>query len=267
MLACTARVLTPRNRTEALAMRAENPAATLLAGGTDVMVYMEGGTLAPSQVINLWGCADLRGITNEGGFLRIGALTTYTDLVNHPLVPAVVKQASLTVGAVQIQNRGTVGGNICNGSPAGDTLPVWLALDAEFELQRVGGRRIVRAADYWLGYKKSLLANDELLTAVLLPDVSGTAHFRKVGTRMAQSISKVVFAGRRSDGEARIAFGAVGPVPMRLPAAEAALAAGAALDEVLSLVRVGVAPISDIRSTENYRRQVSVNVVRRWLES
>lgn len=265
MLASTAPVVRPRTLADALAMRNDNPDATVLAGGTDVFVYMEAGVLAPTRVIDLWGCAGLRGIAIESGALRLGALTTYTDLVVHPLVPNVVREAALTVGAVQIQNRGTIGGNICNGSPAGDTLPVWLALDAEFELHSVDGTRRVSAAEYWLAYKKSKLQPNELLVAVHLPDVQGIAHFRKVGTRMAQSISKVVFAARRGDGVARMAFGAVGPIPFRLPAAEAAVVQGATPDEVVALVHAGISPITDVRSTKEYRLRVAGNIVRSWL--
>ncbi len=266
MLACTAPVHRPRTLDEALRVRAETPAATVLAGGTDVLVYMEAGVLAPSAVIDLWGCAGLRGIALDAGQLRIGATTTYTDLVRDDRVPSVLREAALTVGAVQVQNRGTVGGNVCNSSPAGDTLPVWLALDADFELRSVRGTRRVAAAAFWQGYKQTSLAADELLTAIYLPDVGGEAHFRKVGTRMAQSISKVVFCGRRAQGVARLAFGAVGPVPLRVLAAEAAMVAGAPVNEVVRLVREGITPIGDVRSTADYRRRVAGNAVRRWLE-
>ena len=267
MLASNAPVLRPRSLAEALRLRREHPTATVLAGGTDVFVYMEAGALAPSGVIDLWGCEGLRSIGLDRGTLRIGAMSTYTDLVSSGLVPGVLKEAALTVGAVQIQNRGTVGGNICNSSPAGDTLPVWLVLDAEFELASVSGTRRVAAADFWQGYKKTARNDDELLVAIYLPDVRGEAHFRKVGTRMAQSISKVVFAARRAAGEARIAFGAVGPVPMRIPAAETAVANGAPAAEVLALVAAGICPIDDVRSTSDYRRRVTTNVVRRWLST
>lgn len=265
MLASTAPVARPRTLADALAMRNDDPDATVLAGGTDVFVYMEAGVLAPTRVIDLWGCVGLGGIGIVDAHLRLGATTTYTQLVQHPLVPNILKEAALTVGAVQIQNRGTIGGNICNGSPAGDTLPVWLALDAVFELQSVNGSRRVPAAEYWLAYKKSQLQPNEILVAVHLPEQGGTAHFRKVGTRMAQSISKVVFAARRADGVARLAFGAVGPVPFRVPAAEAAVVRGASVDEIVATVHAGIAPITDVRSTKDYRLRVAGNIVRRWL--
>lgn len=265
MLACTAPVTRPRTLADALRARADQPGATLIAGGTDIMVYMEAGVLRPSAVIDLWGCAGLRGIEVRGNELCIGAVSTHTDVAMDPRVPAVLRDAALTVGAVQIQNRGTVGGNICNSSPAGDTLPVWLALDADFELSSVRGVRRVAASDYWQGYKQTALDADELLTAIYLPDVEGEAHFRKVGTRMAQAISKVIFCGRRSRGVARLAFGAVGPVPLRVKAAEDALVAGAPVDEVVRLVREGIVPIDDVRSTRDYRARVAGNVVGRWL--
>ena len=267
MLASAAPVWQPRTLAEALALRADHPEATVLAGGTDIFVYMEAGVLDPAAVIDLWRCAELRSIRLESGALRIGAMSTYTDLVSSGLVPAVLKEAALTVGAVQIQNRGTVGGNICNSSPAGDTLPVWLVLDAEFELASVNGTRRVAAVDFWHGYKKTARDPHELLTAIWLPDTPGVAHFRKVGTRMAQSISKVVFAARRADGVARIAFGAVGPIPARIPEAERAVENGASTARVVELVQAGIAPISDVRSTRDYRLRVSGNVVRRWLSN
>ena len=176
-----------------------------------------------------------------------------------------LKEAAATVGAAQIQNRGTLGGNIANSSPAGDSLPVWLALDARFELSSVRGVREVPAAEFWHDYKRTALAQDELITAVLVPPVQGRTFFRKVGTRMAQSISKVVFCGRYGD-EARVAFGAVAPVPLRLHAVEEALIARGPVAEVAELAAAHIHPIDDVRSTAEYRRRVAVNVLRGWLD-
>lgn len=268
MLRCEAPVFRPRTLDEAFAMRAAMPDATVLAGGTDVMVYLEGGVLKPTRIIDLWGCPGMRELRFTTGGQVYGAGLTCTDVLramhSHPLL----RDAAATVGATQIQNRATLGGNICNSSPAGDTLPVWLALRAEFELGCVRGFRRVPASAFWRGYKKVDMQPDELLVSIRVPALAGHMHFRKVGTRMAQSISKVVFAGRYSVGkEACLAFGAVGPAPMRCTAAEAALVSGASINEVVSLVEQEVLPIDDVRSTALYRRKVAGRIVRRWLDN
>jgi CO/xanthine dehydrogenase FAD-binding subunit len=268
MLRCEAEVFRPRTLDEALRMRAEMPDATVLAGGTDVMVYLEAGVLKPSRIIDLWGCPGMRELRFATGGQLYGAGLTCTDILraaqSHPLL----RDAAATVGAVQIQNRATLGGNICNSSPAGDTLPVWLALKAEFELGCVRGFRRVPASAFWRGYKRVDMQPDELLVAIRVPSLAGHMHFRKVGTRMAQAISKVIFAGRYVQGkEACLAFGAVAPIPMRCVAAEAALVGGASVDEVVRLVEKEISPIDDVRSTALYRKKVAGRIVRRWLES
>lgn len=263
MLRCEAPVYRPKSLADALAMRADMPDATVIAGGTDVMVYLEGGTLSPSRLIDVWGVSELRWVAEDGHHFGAGA--TWTDLVNNASVPAVAREAALTVGAWQIQNRGTVGGNIANSSPAGDSLPVWLALDAEFELASVRGSRRVASKDYWLGYKRTALAADELIVAVHVPTVRGVTHFRKVGTRMAQSISKVVFCGRFVRGvEARIAFGSVGPTPMRLLDVESALVRQGPGWDIALLAQAAVKPIDDVRSTAAYRGRVVSQVLDAW---
>ncbi len=268
MLRCEAPVYRPRTLTDAIYARADMPDATVIAGGTDVMVYLESGSLKPTRFLDLWDCSGLRWQQFITGGQFCGAGLTCTDAIRSPQTHPLVREACSTVGAVQIQNRATIGGNICNSSPAGDTLPVWLALDAEFELASMRGRRRVPAASFWKGYKQIDLRPDELLVGVLLPQTTGETHFRKVGTRMAQSISKVIFAGRYRRGvEARLAFGAVGPTPMRCREAEAALVAGRPVDEVVALVEAEITPIDDVRSTADYRRKVAGNIVRRWLAS
>lgn len=275
MLSCPAPVHTPRTLDDALASRAIHPFATVLAGGTDVMVYIEGGSLKPVAVIDLWKVDALRGIAaSADGAVRIGALATWTDIAASPLLPAALQDCARTVGAVQIQNRGTVGGNIVNASPAGDSLPMWLALDARFELRSWQGVRTVAASDFWQGYKKTALRADELLTAVIVPPLAegATLRYRKVGTRLAQAISKVVMAlrvdvagGRVS--AARVAFGSVGPVPARAAAVEAALV-GAPLDDAhvdTAVAKLDIAPIDDIRSTADYRNAVARNILRNEL--
>jgi CO/xanthine dehydrogenase FAD-binding subunit len=171
------------------------------------------------------------------------------------------------VGAVQIQNRGTVGGNIVNASPAGDSLPLWLVLDAVMVVASVAGERRIPADSFFLGYRKVDLKADELLVAVEVPAVQSKVIYRKTGTRLAQAISKVILGARIAPGEFRVALGAVAPVPLRLKALEDALVAGERDRGVLkTLVESGIAPITDIRSTEAYRRRVAVNLVMRALE-
>ncbi len=275
MYTSTAPVYSPKNLSEALELRQAHPAATVLAGGTDVMVSIETGALDPTEVLNIWGCQELRQIqSNEhSGAVRIGALTTWTDIVHHADIPDALRECAQTIGAQLIQNRGTVGGNIVNASPAGDSLPLWLALDARFEVASVNGHRMVAAADFWKGYRTVDLAPNELLIAVHIDDNSDDhLHYRKVGTRLAQAISKVVLGGciRIQDGvvkEARIALGSVAPVPMRLPSVEAALLGKpvdpSAADHVIS----DIAPIDDIRSTASYRSRVATRIVRSWLDT
>ena len=286
MISSAAPVLQPRTVAEAVDLRTRHPEAVVIAGGTDIMVYLESGTLNPPAFLNLRGVAALRGVERDGdGGVRIGALTTHTDLIRSPLLAAypALTEACRTVGAVQIQNRGTLGGNIVNASPAGDTLPVLLALDAEFLLTGPAGTRTVPAAAFWTGYRRMDLARDELLTAILLPapHPDDRAHFRKVGTRQAQSISKVVLGARlRLTGgvvsEARVAFGSVGPVPLRCPRTEEALI-GAALSgadlsadlaaALAAALAADIAPIDDVRSTAAYRRAVALRTLQGFLAS
>lgn len=271
MKTSSAPVLTPKSLDEALAMRAERPDAMPLAGGTDVMVFLEAGTIDPPAFLDLWNLPKLRWISDDGR--TIGAGATWTDVARHPAVLPVIRECALTVGALQIQNRGTVGGNIVNASPAGDSLPLWLVLDAEIEVASVRGRRRVPAASFWTGYRKTALAPDELVVAVHVPDVSGDrVHYRKVGTRLAQAISKVVLAGRLRvrEGvvvEARVALGSVAPIPVRARAVEAALVGRPVDPSAAKDVLADIAPIDDVRSTASYRRAVATRIVRGWLAS
>lgn len=271
MLSCTAPVHRARTLADALAHRSAHPEATVLAGGTDVMVFLELGSVVPTAVLDLWGCDELRGISPDGRTL--GALATWSDVAGHAALPEALRDCARTVGAPQIQNRGTVGGNIANASPAGDSLPLWLALDATFELASVRGVRHVPASEFWLGYRKTALAADELLTRVHLPPTHATedrVHYRKVGTRLAQAISKVVLGGRlRVVGgvvtEARVALGSVAPTPIRARHVEAALLGKPVDPAAAREVARDIAPIDDIRSTAAYRRTVAANVLRAWL--
>lgn len=269
-------VWSPTALPEALALRAAHPDATVLAGGTDVMVYLEAGAIDPPGFLNLWGCSDLRGVavTADGG-LRLGALTTFAELRDHAAVPAALRDCARTIGAAQIQARATVGGNIVNASPAGDSLPLWLALGAELELASASGVRFVPAASFFLAYRRVDLRPDELLVAVHVPpwSVNGVPDalvYRKVGTRLAQAISKVVLGARirLRDGvveQARVALGSVAPTPVRLRSVEDALVGQPPDPEAAERVMYDIAPINDVRSTALYRVRVARNIVRTWL--
>jgi CO/xanthine dehydrogenase FAD-binding subunit len=201
----------------------------------------------------------------DGG-LRIGAGTTFTDIVRSPLVadrlPMLVA-ASREVGGVQIQNRGTLGGNVANASPAGDSLPVLAAADAVVVLRSAGSERRVPFTEFHTGYRASVLGPDELIVSFEIPPVEGEQWFRKVGTRAAQAISKVVMAAVKGP-RPRIAIGSVAPTVVRARRTEDALASGASIDEAQRIFGEEIAPIDDIRSTADYRRKVAMNLLRRW---
>lgn len=256
-------LLTPRTLKEALRMRGEHPQAVPLAGCTDVYVSLNFGTLPATTFINLWPLDALRGIDVLDDVVRIGALTTYADLIASPIVrrhlPMLVA-ASREVGGPQIQQRGTLGGNVANASPAGDTLPVLAVTQAVVELQSVRGVRLVPFAEFYTGYRQSVAAPDELIVALHVPSPAGRQWFRKVGTRAAQAISKIVMAG--IGGRApRIGLGSVAPTVVRLPRTEAVLAAGGTIAEAQQALRAEIAPIDDIRSTADYRRLVASNLL------
>jgi xanthine dehydrogenase small subunit len=171
------------------------------------------------------------------------------------------------VGGVQIQNRGTLGGNIANGSPAADGVPVLSALDAVIALRSFDEERRVPINSFYTGYRTTVMRADELIVAIELPRVEGKQWFRKVGTRAAQAISKVVIAAVRRPSPA-IAFGSVAPTVIRVPQTESALASGATIDEAVETLGRELAPIDDVRSTAEYRRRVSMNLLRRfWNET
>ncbi len=251
----------------------------VIAGGTDLMVVMNAHQLAATDFLDIWGVQELRGVSDDGLHLRIGALTTYTELIRSPLVqhaaPALVA-ASRTIGAVQIQNRGTLGGNIVNGSPAGDSLPVLAAADAELEIGSSRGLRRVAFNTFYTGYRRTVMAADELLVAVRLPKLTAGERdfFFKVGTRRAQAISKIVMAVRavasaRVIEAIRVGVGSVAPTVIRAPQTEARLTGQAITPELIKqaqqTIAREVAPITDLRSTEHYRRTVTGNVLAKCL--
>jgi len=259
----------PRSLRDALRLlRAEGPLVPL-AGCTDVYVGLNFGSLADTCFLNLWHLDELRGIERRGGVLRIGALTTYTDIIASPLVgrhlPMLVS-AAREIGAIQIQNRGTIGGNISNGSPAGDALPVLAAAEALVELRSLDEIRKVTFTSFYTGYRKTVMRPDELITAIEIPRVEGVQFFRKVGTRAAQSISKVVIAGIRA-AHPCISFGSVAPTVIRVPRTEAALESGASVPEATRILQTEISPIDDLRSTSAYRRLVAANLLADFWET
>lgn len=250
--------LRPKNLKDAVQLYKATPACRLLAGGTDLMVMLHARTLRPEPraVLDLWSLPELKGIRRVEGMLEIGAAESYAGIIRSPEVrtylPALVA-AARTIGAAQIQNRGTLGGNLANASPAGDTLPVLLAYDAVV----VTDRRAIPIDGFFTGYRTTALQADELITAVRLP-MDRQVQFRKVGTRAAQAISKVVIAVCREP--ARIAIGSVAEIPLRAPRAEAALATGDLVGAVTAIA-ADIRPIDDVRSTAAYRRGVTQNVL------
>jgi CO/xanthine dehydrogenase FAD-binding subunit len=280
---------TPATLAEAYAVLAGSTVdatITPIAGGTDVMVRINGEIgEPPTRMVDLSRLVALRGIAVEGSSVVLGALTTYTEIrrsgVCREHVPALV-EAAATIGAAQIQNRGTLGGNIANASPAGDTLPVLLALDAAIAVGGPRGERTVVADDFWVAYRRTALAPDELILSVRIPLAGGReTRFRKVGTRRAQAISKVVMAlSWRESGPAgpggpptwtdvRLALGSVADRPIRARATEAILAGAAPIpetaDAAAETLAAEIVPIDDVRSTADYRRAVAGRVLHRMI--
>jgi len=252
----------------------------VLAGGTDLMVYLNTRILLPKEVLNIWQLNELRGISFESGALRIGALTTYTQLIRAPLVAEhcpILIEAAKTIGAIQTQNRGTIGGNIVNASPAGDTLPVLAAFDAVLEVGSHRGVRLIPFNSFYTGYRKTVLEADELLLAVRIPPKQADEHlfFYKLGTRRAQAISKVVIAAkaRRESGQIiqsiQIGLGSVAPTVIRARSTEALLTgqvlSPALIEHAKETIRQEIHPITDFRSTEHYRRFATENLLARFL--
>jgi CO/xanthine dehydrogenase FAD-binding subunit len=251
------------------------------AGGTDLMVLLEAGKLPHRNYINIWNLDELRGIEAETQHITVGALTTYTEVQTSAVLreefPMLCQAASET-GGLAIQNRGTLGGNIVNASPAADSPPALLAYEAELELVSTKGSRWVSYQTFHTGYKEMDIRPDELLTRIRLPRSKQTLkhYYRKVGTRKAQAISKVCLAAvARADGkridEIRISLGSVAPIPLRCVKTENVLR-GQELDQSMIATAKAelaseIAPIDDIRSTKNYRLRISQNLLADFLEN
>lgn len=251
----------PRSLGDAVRYYGATPGCRPLAGGTDLLVQMQARLVRDPALLDLSRLPELQGIRAVNGALEIGAAVCYTDIIRDPLAQrhaAALVAAAKTIGAAQIQNRGTLGGNLANASPAGDTLPVLLAADAVV----ITDRREVPISQFFAGYRRTALAADELIVAVRLPADGRRLLFAKVGTRAAQAISKVVIAA--CVAPARVAIGSVAEVPLRAPQAEAALARGDR-DGAVRAVAADIRPIDDVRSTAVYRRAVTQRVLRRLL--
>ena len=268
------------NLAEALTLLADEPGVWRpFAGGTDLMVLFEAGRLSHKKYVNIWGLPELRGIGVTPEHVTLGALTTYTEVQGSEVLrsefPMLCRAASET-GGLAIQNRGTLGGNIANASPAGDSPPALLVYDAELELVSARGARRLPYNGFHTGYKQTLMRSDELIKSIRLPRPRGPwrQYYRKVGTRKAQAISKICFAGmKRLDGDliadVRIALGSVAPVVVRCSETENVLRNRKADEQALKEARAAlareIAPIDDIRSTANYRLRVAANVLEEFL--
>ena len=267
---------TPASLADALSLLASDPGVWKpFAGGTDLMVLLEAGRLQHQNYINIWQLDELRGIEVTESHVTLGALSTYTDVQANQVLSTefpMLCQAASETGGLAIQNRGTLGGNIVNASPAADSPPALLAYDAEIELVSTRGSRWLPYQGFHTGYKQMHIDSNELLARIRMPRNTAdmTHYYRKVGTRKAQAISKVCFAavGTTDNGQiadTRIVVGSVAPIVVRCVQTENLLRGRKLDDETLrtasaSLVRE-ISPIDDIRSTAQYRLQVAKNLL------
>ena len=253
---------------------------SLLAGGTDLMVQMDLGTLKPQNFINIWGLPELSGITVRKDEVEIKALTTFSEIINHPILkkefPMLIQAAHLT-GSIAIQNRGTIGGNIMNASPAADTPPALLAYAAEIELASKNEVRRLFYKDFHINYKVLRINPGEILTKIILRRTKEKTidFYQKVGTRAAHSISKACIAIRlkldkKIIKDIKIGLGAVAPMPIRVYLTEELLKGNKLslelIDEAILQIAKEIHPIDDIRSNKAYRLRVAINLLRNFLK-
>jgi len=252
---------------------------TPIAGGTELMVAFAAGRLGAHKLVNLWGIPDLRFIKSTPEHFEIGACTTFLDLRSHAglaaELPLLAKSASW-IGSIANQSRATLGGNLVNGSPAADSSPALLVYEAEIEMISQRGSRRIPYAEFHTGYKRSVLAADELLYAIHVPKrfARHRHYLRKVGTRRAMAISKVALAATalfqdNVVGEIRLAAASLAPFPVRLYKTEAALLGQPITKETVQAAQRALLaeaqPIDDIRSTAEYRRRVAANLLCEFL--
>src|SRR5271168_307716 len=274
-------LVAPRTLHDVLSLLAHEPGAWLpIAGGTDVMVQYSAGKLAARKLVSIWNLPELRSIEVTTDEMQIGAGCTYTDLRKHEVITrefSLLSSSASWTGGIANQNRGTIGGNIVNASPAADSLPALMVYDAELLLVSARGERRVPYANFHISYRKTQLAPDELIRAICLKrQFSGYyAHARKVGARNAQAIAKICLAGlgRLAGGimdDLRLAVGSVAPIPMRLTETERIVKGRSINPQLIHLAKTAataeVRPIDDIRSTSRYRASVAGNLVAEFLQ-
>ncbi|MFZ3333988.1 MAG: xanthine dehydrogenase family protein subunit M [Candidatus Acidiferrales bacterium] len=273
---------TPRDLAAALDGMAKEPGVWKpFAGGTDLMVLLEAGKLPHRKYLNIWNFRELHGIAASADHIELGALTTYTEVRRHEVLarefPLLCRAAAET-GSIATQNRGTLGGNIANASPAADSPPALLLYDAEIEIVSASGARWIPYHRFHSGYKQMDLQPAELIRRIRLPrnKHAWKQYFRKVGPRRAQAISKVCFAaaarveaGKIAD--VRIVLGSVAPTVLRATRAEEVLRGRQPDPELVKSAQETlaneIAPIDDIRSTSRYRRTVARNLLAEFIES
>jgi CO/xanthine dehydrogenase FAD-binding subunit len=273
---------TPATLAETLAALACEPGAWRpFAGGTDLMVLLEAGKLAHRRYLNIWKLPELRGIAVATDSVTLGALTTYSEIQNHAVLAAefpLLCRAAAETGSIATQNRGTLGGNIANASPAADSPPALAVYDASLELVSAAGSRWAPYDGFHTGYKQMSLRPDELIARIRLPrdKKNWIQHYAKVGARRAQAISKVCLAAAalidaNTIRDIRIAFGSVAPTVVRAKAAEAALRGQPSVAGAIAAARAAlerdITPIDDIRSTARYRLRVAQNLLTEFLKS
>ncbi len=271
--------LRPTSLAEAIKMRADHPDATIFAGGTDVMNRVSQET-SLAGMLDLFALDSFVDVSRREHGIQIGAATTFSQIVRDPLVNThlpILRDAASQIGALQIQNRGTIGGNIGNASPLGDLLPVLLALDAQVSLASTRGERQVPYGEFCTGYRRTVMEPDELIVSVSIPILSDRTfqYWRKVGTRKAQATSKVMLAGV---GETtcnrvtlvRLGIGAVADRPIRLTDVEQLLLSKeldhSQVEQARTLTLRSLNPIDDLRSTADYRRWVAANLVAAFVQ-
>ena len=271
----------PRDLSDALGrMAREQGVWKPFAGGTDLMVLLESGKLPHRRFLSIWKLPELRGITVTAEHLTLGSLTTYSELRRHELIARefpLLCQAASETGSIATQNRGTIGGNVANASPAADTPPALLVYDADLELISARGPRWVPYQGFWRGYKQIDLREDELVRGIRIPrqKMAWANFYRKVGTRRAQAISKVCFAGAAllKEGriaDVRIAFGSVAPTVLRAIETEDMLRGERLSPSLVQAAQQAlaheIAPIDDMRSTASYRLRVAQNLLAEFCE-
>ena len=256
----------PKTLKDFFKIKSKNPSAKIIAGGTDLIVQLYGKFNYPF-LIDISKLEQLKGISKKSNFIKIGALTTHTEIENNIILKKyanVLTQAAKIIGSPQIRNRGTIGGNIANASPAGDTLPPLYVLNAEIELTSESNTRIIPIAEFFIGPGKSIIKNNEIISNINIPidENLGKGVFLRLGQREALAISKVSIALtiNSKTNEFRIALGSVAPTVVRAPKTEKLLSENSLneknINEAVKTISKEVSPITDIRSDADYRKEM-----------